>query len=381
MDEKMEQRLRNLVETNMEGNRVTIAEEWKSSGRKIIGMLCPYVPEELIMAAGALPWRVTGTWRYNVPKASVYRPLVTCRFSTHVLEAALNGELSFLDGIVSTNRDDDVKRLWDIIDNQKVFSYSHIMHLPHMSSSLGLDAWKRSINKLKASLGDFLGEISDQSLAESIEVVNETRALFSKLYEMRKRQVPPLTGAEYLGLATAAGIMPKGQFNSELGNLLPYIEQREGKVGCKRPRIMVSADLLDDPRYLQLVEDAGAVVAMDDIDVGSRLVSGQVDTSEKDLEAALAFRYLITMPQSPRMWDWEKQVEQILRWVKEYEIDGVVELPSLSSFPIEFRASFLRDCLTGAGIRSISISREYNFANVGQVSTRVGAFIEMLGND
>ena len=38
---------------------VTI-KDWKASGRKVIGWFNPYVPEEILHAAGMLPFEVTG---------------------------------------------------------------------------------------------------------------------------------------------------------------------------------------------------------------------------------------------------------------------------------------------------------------------------------
>ncbi|NLE94231.1 MAG: hypothetical protein GX600_00925, partial [Dehalococcoidia bacterium] len=95
----MENRLQRLLEGNNEAHRVEWAREWKARGGRVIGVMSSYVPEEVIWAAGMLPWRITGTWKENINLASVYRSRSTCSYCSHALESFLAGELDFLDGV------------------------------------------------------------------------------------------------------------------------------------------------------------------------------------------------------------------------------------------------------------------------------------------
>ncbi|MFC1873542.1 2-hydroxyacyl-CoA dehydratase, partial [Chloroflexota bacterium] len=65
-------------------------------------------------------------------------------------------------------------------------------------------------------------------------------------------------------------------------------------------------------------------------------------------------------------------------WVKDFNIDGVVEMPVWQNQSRLFRSQYFHRSLEFEGIPSIDIIREYHLANVGQISTRVEAFIEML---
>jgi benzoyl-CoA reductase/2-hydroxyglutaryl-CoA dehydratase subunit BcrC/BadD/HgdB len=168
--------------------------------------------------------------------------------------------------------------------------------------------------------------------------------------------------------------MPRDQFNKELEALLPYLAQRKADVKNSRPRVLFSSDLLDNPAYIELVESAGCLVALDDLDNGSRYFWNT--TGSGDPASALAKRYLKNG--SPRMFDWREQVEQIARLVKEYKIDGVLELVDTFDYPRAFRRPYLELWLKEAGIPSMSFERDYSLANVSQLKTRIGAFIEIL---
>ena len=374
----MEEKLKTLIQSNSQGNRTKWAMKWKNQGKKVIGLLCSYVPEEIIYAADMLPWRVTGTWAASTPHAEAYRISTSCRYCNHALESLLLGEFDFLDGVIATAMDDDIRCLWDVWKYLNKTPLSHMMYLPHKKGKPALSLWIREVRRLKDELERFGGvTITDESICEATEVLNKTRSLLMRVYELKKQDRPPLTGAETLGITTAAAVMSKDEFNQELEAILPYLESGERTVENSSPRLLVSSDMLDDPRYLSLIEDTGALIAMDDMDTGSRYFWDLVESDKDDIIGSIGRRYL-NRPGNAHMVDWDMQVDQVLSWVREYNIAGVLELPLLHSFPREFRTPFLKGRLIRNNVPVVSISRDYGLSNVGQLGTRIGAFIEMI---
>lgn len=374
----MEQQLKNLVAATSEANRTSWATDFRKGGGKVIGTLCSYVPEELIYAAGMLPWYVAPVTEGSITKALAHRAPSSSQYCNSVLESLMNGQLDFLDGVVATDREQDLVRLWDVWDHLKKTPFTHIMHVPSRDDELGCRQMAKDIRSFAKALEDFGGrKITDESLRKAIHVLNKTRLLLSRLYELRKRDDPAVSGSEAMAIVAAATVMPKDRFNKELESLLPYLEHRKVPSSQGRPRILLSSDTLDRPAYIQLVEQSGAVVAMDDLDPGSRYFSLQVDAGAKDLPYALAQRYL-NRPGHPRMFAWDKQVQQIVDWVREYRIDGVLELVETFSLPREFRVPVLHAELDKAGIPNMSIPRQRDMADAGQIGTRIQAFVEML---
>lgn len=373
----MENRLKALIEGNSETNRTNWAMEWKKQGKKVIGIMSSYVPEEVILAAGMLPWRITGTWHENIEHARVYRSESNCAYCNHVLESFLSGELDFLDGIVVADQDQDILRTWDVLLYLKAKPFCYAMHIPFVEAEITYRYFTDEIVRLIRSLEDF-GEIkiTNDSLRASIDTCNRTRTLLSKMYALRKKEIPPLSGAEILGITTAASVMPKEKFNQELEALLPYLEERKTDLKQLQPRLLLSSDMLDNPAYIELVEE-NCLVAMDDMDTGIRYFIETVDTTLEDPAYALSKRY-INHHGSPRMAHWDKQIEQIINWVREYQIDGVLSLPLAWCYPQQFRIPLMSKILTEEGIPNISLDREYHMANAGQLRTRIGAFLEMI---
>lgn len=372
-----EEKLQRLLNANNPEERNKWALEWKKQGKKVIGMIDYYVPEEIICAAGMLPWKVTGTWQAATPLAVEYRPVNVDVACNHILESLLRGEYDFLDGVVFTDWDDDIRCLYDVFEYLQRIPFTRIIHVPRNNNELAYRYYERSLGRLQTELGEFgqLG-ISDSSLHLAIQLCGTTRALLRKVYELRKKDIPPLTGEENLKLTTASLVMPKDIFNKELSELLPYLEKRKAPIRQSQLRLLVSSERLDHPGYLQLIERAGALVAMDDIDIGSRQVWTVVENSGSPLYD-LAKSY-IRRPACPRMTDYEVQIKQVVEWVKEYNIDGVLNFPHMYAYSRLYVVPHFNKILDEAGIPVATFLHEYHLANEGQLMTRIGAFVEML---
>jgi len=341
-NQAMENKLKALVKTNKPENRNKWALEAKKQGKKIMGMLCTYVPEEILSAAGIFPWRITGTWREAAPLAAAHRPEMTCRYCSHVLESVLTGELDFLDGVATTQVDDDFKRLWDVMHYIQKPPFTYIMYLPHTFSKTTFRMWNKSVADLKKAIEEWTGKsIKEQDLSQQIQVYNQMRDLLLKVYTLRKKETPALTGAEALGITTAARVMAKEEFNRELEALLPYLEKRKAPLKRMHPRLLMRVNESGDPWV------------------------------------SLADRYM-TKPGTARMANWNEQADQMVQWMKEFDTKGVVELRQLYSLPLDYRFFVIKKRFEKANIPYISLSREYHLANVGMLRTRVEAFIEMI---
>ncbi len=377
----MEDKLQMLVKGNAPENRSKWALEWKKEGKKVFGLLDIYVPEEIIAAADLLPWRITGSWNDATPRASMHRPSMTCCYCTHVLESFMSGELDFVDGMATTQIDDDFKRLWDVLVHIKKPSSSYLVYLPHTVSPTTLGMWKRSVEEFKESIEQYSGKkITSEALHQQVKIFNKMRSLLRELYKLRKSDNPHVTGAEALGITTTARIMPREMFNETLESLIPYLKSRKiNSSDKKKPRIFMGGEWLDHPGYVKLVEDSGAIVVMDEFDTGSQYFWDDVDDGGDDPLEAIAERY-IKRPGLSRMAQWGMQAERNLGWMKEFDVQGVVELRSLYSLPLDYRYLFMRKEYKKAKSPYLSINREYQLSQEGMLRTRIEAFLEMVEN-
>ncbi len=376
----MEDKLDRLVRAGNKENRIKWASEWQQQGGKVVGVLDSLVPDEVIYAAGMLPWRIQGTWTADVSKAMVYRLPHGSSFLHHVMESLLEGELDFLDGMVCSDRDEDFLRFADYWEHIGRVPLIRIVEVPVIDSELTRRRFTGEIRAFTHAIEEFGGtEVPDQSLREAIGLYNKSYELLKAAYDLRKRAEPPLSGGEALTMTTAAMVMPRGEFNSALEELLPYLASRKARTDRSEPRVLLSGDLLDNPAYVDLVEQAGCLVAMDDLDTGSRYFWEVTDSAVKDPSFALASRYL--QNRSPRMFDWRGQGARVVEMVRDFDIDGVIDLPDMYDYTRGFRRPYMEHWLKEAGVPAMSFERSYHLDNTGQLKTKIEAFLEILSNE
>ena len=213
----MEDKLRSLIDAGNKENRNKWAQEWKNQGKKVIGILDNLIPEEVIYAAGMLPWRIQGTWQGDIPLATVYRIPQSSAFLNHVMESFLRGELDFLDGVVCSNRDQDSVRVYDAFERLGKMSLIHLLDVPIKDADQTRNRFAAEIQKLTSAVEE-LGEvkIGDSTLKDAIAAYDKGRSFLKKMYELRKNEVPPVSGGEALAIIGAAMIMPREEFNKKL---------------------------------------------------------------------------------------------------------------------------------------------------------------------
>src|SRR6478609_9535059 len=85
------------------------ARAWKADGGRVVGYLCDNMPEELIMAAGFLPYRLSGDPTEGTDAieqyVQPYAPPFSARnrgvgFTDAILNMLLRGRYAFLDYLV-----------------------------------------------------------------------------------------------------------------------------------------------------------------------------------------------------------------------------------------------------------------------------------------
>jgi len=356
-------------------------KNWKDQGGKIAGYFCSTVPEELITAAGLVPLRMRATGSTSTERSDAFFSSINCSFARHCFNLALTGEFKFLDGVICINSCDHVRRIYDnwirfVPDTQFV----EVMSLPRKTEATQVAWYRDEINLIRGKLEKEFGvKITDKTLWKAIKLHNETRRLQKKLYELRKQEKPPITGAETLAVMVAGTAMPKEQYNNMLRALLDELSGTKGS-GDYRARIMIVGGILDDPAYVEVIEEQGGLVVTDSLCFGSRIMWVQVDESLSDPAEALAKYYVADRPSCPRFYgEHDNRAKYIIDMCREFKCDGVIGERMMFCDIWAVEHYMLGQDLKAAGIPMLKLDREYLTGGVGQLRTRVQAFLETMG--
>jgi len=353
--------------------------EYKKGGGKVFGWLCTYVPEEILHAAGILPVRITGTIQESdLDDANAYLYVNTCSFSRSCFQLGIRGEYDFLDGVVGGSTCDGARRLFDLWRNYIGTPFYHVLTVPRKYTERAHELYYREVLQFKEHLEEELGtRISDDALRGSIGLFNRSRELLRRLYELRKRPEPPISGAETMDVLNASFRMPKELFNEWLEELLSEIEASDRSYSG-RARLMLIGSVLTNPQFIAAIEEQEALVVTDELCTSTRYWGDPVVLDEKEpLLKSLSRRYLNNFP-CARMYPSDERFDRIVDYAVQFQVEGVVSQIVRYCVPYNHDLPLLTDRLKGHGIPVLALDVEYGTSGSGQVQTRIQAFLEML---
>jgi len=352
---------------------------WKEQGKKIIGFQCVYIPEEIIHAAGMLPIRLTGGFReMQLELANAYLYHNCCSFIRSCMELTLNGHYDFLDGYVSGATCDPTRRFNDVVLYYELFPFVHIISVPRKYHEEAHRFYRQEVEKLIEALeSHFKVRITEEALRNSLQVYERTRELFKELYELRKRDNPPITGAEVMDIYNAMFMMPREEFNRILARLIEEARTTERRVDG-RVRLMVNGSPLNNAEFIRTIEEQGGIVVVEELCTATRYWWDRVEVNpDDDLLGAICRRYLNNEP-CARMMPSEKRWERVLERAKEFKVQGVITEIIRYCVPYAHDQPLLRQKLEEEGIPVLELDVEYGMTGTGQIRTRAQAFLEML---
>lgn len=354
-------------------------DAWKARGGKVVGFFCSAVPEELFTAAGILPFRMRGTGSTSTELADAYFTPINCSFPRHAFNQALRGEYDFLDGLICLNSCDHVRRVYDNWIQALDTPFVHVMSLPRKIEDPQVAWYHDDIRILKEKVeGHFGVEITDDRLREAIRFHNRIRALQKELYELRRADRPPVTGVQALEVMVAGTALPREHYLQLLTEVVDEARTSPGVDGY-RARLLIVGGELDDPEYVEIIEDLGGLVVTDSTCFGSRLMWSAVDETDPNPLHALARYYIQDRPSCPRMYgDQPRRIEHIRTLVRDFNVDGVIGERLLFCDPWVVEHYMTGHDLKADGTPFLPLDREYVLSGKGQLRTRVQAFLESL---
>lgn len=377
----------NFVIAEIHGVRPQELIKAQEEGKKVFGTFCVYVPDELIFAANAIATGLCGGSQFWVPGGEKVLPTNTCPLIKASVGARLDRTCPFFriaDMYIGETTCDGKKKAWEILGEDVSV---HVMDLPQMKREKDIKAWAEEIKELKKVIEEFTGnKVTEESLSESIKLINNKRKALSRLYECRKADKVPISGRDALVISQIAFYDDPARFTQMTNKLCDELEQRikDGvsvvKEGTKR--ILLTGTPLAVPNWKlhNIIETSGAVVVCEEMCTGTRYFENLVDETKTTVDEqidALANRYMgincaCFTPNTGR-------IDDIIRLAKEYKVDGVIDVNLKFCSLYDVEGYTVERALKEAGIPVMGIETDYTDNDAEQLRTRIGAFIEMIG--
>jgi len=366
------------------GDRVAEIAARRAAGDKFIGTFCVYVPDEIILALGAVPVALCGGTPLSIPYAEQMLPRDICPLVKSTLGLALSNTCPYgplEDLAVGETTCDAKKKTWDILAADGGF---HVLEVPQKKGPRDRDLWHEEVLAFKARLEETTGRtLEPEKLAAAVRLMNRKRRALARLNELRKSENPPLSGLDALVIMQAALIDDPLRFSERLEALNEELEDRVRRGVVVSPpgakRIMVSGcpSVMGNWKLHHLIEAAGAVVVCDETCTGTRYFSTLVEEGDGGLDAqiaAIAARYLTIDCScfSPN----DERIASVVRLAGECGVDGVVQYVLQYCHTYNVEAARVAAALKEAGVPSLKIVTDYAEEDTGQLRIRIDAFLE-----
>ncbi|MDO5707219.1 MAG: double-cubane-cluster-containing anaerobic reductase [Andreesenia angusta] len=360
-------------------------KDLKEKGKNVVGTYCTYSPTEIIKAAKAIPVGLCAMSDESIEDAEKHLPRNLCPLIKSSYGYALTDSCPyfyFSDLILGETTCDGKKKMYELMNEVKPV---HLMQLPQTTEGqMSFDLWKSEIIKFKERLEEeFDIRISDEDLKKAIKDRNKERKALKSVYELGKMVPPPFTGENLLSVlyGTTFKFTTEEIIDSlsELReNALKEYENGNRPVSEDKPRILITGCPMAGAtmKIVKLIEENGGTVVCFENCTGLKAIEELVN---EDIDAydALAEKYL-NIPCSV-MTPNEDRFKLLQRLIKEYNIDGVVEMVlqachtyAIESYNTKNAVNLVNDT------PFISVETDYSQSDIGQLKTRLTAFLEML---
>ena len=385
--------LKHLIyfESLLEDTNNELVRKAESEGDMALGYTCFHAPEVLMNLGNCFSVRLRAPHTNSMELATYYMANNSCEFARALLERALEGSFAFLHAMIGVDVCEANNRA---IENMEImhahgedkdkFFYCNL-DIPYSDDEDCVEHIREQVSRkiLKPLRENYGIDTSDDAIRAAVSEHNEVCRILTEIGELRKLDIPPITGYEYAVLVLVSYTCPKRLILPYLRETLEEIKNR--KTDAKkdyRVRVVVVGSEIDDPQLIKLIEGCGALVVADRYCYGS--FPGRQEIELTDTEDALTqvCRWYLQNTECPRqsaMHRVKYRNDHVAQLVKDFNADGAIyEQMKFCTYWSYERVIASQVMPRDYGIHILSIDRPYISGQSGQLRTRVQAFVESL---
>ncbi len=358
----------------------------KDEGRPVIGTFCVYVPEEIIQAANGVCIGLCGGSQGSIADAEKILPRNICPMVKSAFGFKVGRICPFfqaVDFVYGETTCDAKKKTWELLDQ---YVPTHVMEIPQMKRERDLRLWVEEVKDFKAAIEERVGkEISEDDLKKAIVTLNAKRQAMQRLNSLRHHDPSPISGRDMLLIQQIAFYDIPERFTAKVHELCDELEGRirQGNFVAAKgtTRVMVSGTPMALPNWKlhNIIEGAGAVVVNEESCIGTRYYKDTIATdgaTMDDMLQKLTERYMKV--DCSCFTPNDDRIDQVIKEYRASGAQGIIDYCLQFCHTYNIEAVKLREACAREGIPFMAIESDYSPEDVGQLQTRVEAFIEQI---
>ena len=378
---------------NLFGQRPKEIMAEKEKGKKVIGYTCLFAPTEMILAADAIPVRVNSGWFDTAKLGDRVVPVEVCPVIRSTIGAKMIEFSPFLelsDVLISVLTCDGMTKLSEILSDSKTIWDMNIPRVKDAPQSLHF--WNQEIRHIKTQIEELTGnKITRKNLKAAIEETQRATRAFRRLQDLRKGP-PVIMGRDAMLVNQAYLWDDKRRWTEKTEALCNELEKRAQRKDwvcpLDTPRVLVTGTPMfwpDNWKLPTLIEEGNprGIIVGDELCSGERILNDPVGVDEwnmDDMLNAIGDRYLMasTCPCFTSKDGNEDRVNWLVNKVKESNVQGVIYYVVRGCMLYAMEYTRIKKAFDKINIPVYYLDTDYTREDVGQMKTRVEAFLEML---
>ena len=361
------------------------ADRWKASRpdhSRAVAVYPVWAPAELIHAAGMLPLALLGGGTsVELTHADARFQSFVCSIAKSTLELGFQGLVKGVDGFVFSNICDVARNLGSIYRRNFPGAFVEYLHLPQNSSSSAVVPYAAAELRRLAERFEqaFDLPLSEAALEKSIETYNGLRARLRALYAFRIEEPQKLSATELYAVQRAATLVPPEDALGWLDILLAELPSRPGRPR-DRLRVVIEGAFCEQPPLglLEVLEEAGCYVVEDDLLLGWRWYTDDVDGSGDPFERLGRAYVERAVPSSTRHDGRVHRADGLIEKVRRSRAAAVVFMPAKFCEPALFDYVLMKQGLDRAGIPHLLVEFEEKMWTFERTRNEVETFVESM---
>ena len=385
--------LKHLIyfESLLEDANNELVRRAEAEGDLAIGYTCFHEPEVLLNLGNCFSVRLRAPHTNSMELATYYMANNSCEFSRALLERALEGNYSFLHAMAgvdvceANNRAIENMEIMHMQGEDKEKFFYCNLDIPYSDDEDCVEHICEQVSRkiLKPLRENYGVDTSDAAIRAAVREHNEVCRILTEIGELRKLDIPPITGYEFAVLVLVSYTCPKRLILPLLRETLEEIRTRQvGPEKNYRVRVAVVGSEIDDPNLIKLVESCGALVVADRFCYGSFPGRQEIALTQQEDALTQVCRWYLQNTECPRQSALHRvkyRNDHVAQLVREFKADGAIyEQMKFCTYWSYERVIANQIMPRDYGIQILSIDRPYIVGQSGQLRTRVQAFVESI---
>jgi benzoyl-CoA reductase/2-hydroxyglutaryl-CoA dehydratase subunit BcrC/BadD/HgdB len=311
-------------------------------------------------------------------------PHVLCPFSRTQLGERLlkkNPYNSMMDMFVAPITCQHLKKVAEVWEFNREIEMFKLGIPQQCSNDFELEYFSERLKTMRDRLQGLTGnEITDEKLAEAIDLYNRMRGLLRDISFLRRAPGSPVTSLEFVKLNHASFYADPVFMVDYLEYLYGELKGKEADSGAKAPRILLIGPNMGygDYKVLEMVAAAGGEIAVEELCEGVRYYWHDIE-SNGDAFQAFTRGYLSERIPCGFMRDASrKRLDFAFKLIDEFKVSGVIWYELLYCETYDSESYYFAEEMGKRGIPMLILESSYSTADTGQMKTRIDAFMEIV---